>query len=307
MRAKISVVVPIDPRRKTGVVSSIKKQRDPSCIPILEAGPNTSTNRNRGAKKAKTPIIAFANMHTVLADNWSTKVIDFFEKHPEIDIVGGPHLTPKGETRFGKISGYVLGSMFGAAESSARYNVRKEILDADEKYFTAANLACKREVLEKVQFDESLYPGEDPNFIKDAVKAGFKVAYSPELITYQPRRAKLKDFVRQIFFYATARPKKETFKETLAMPSYLVPPLFVIYLAFLPTLFLLNLFFLAPLMLYLILDIWFSIYEGMKNRDLPAIFFLPFLFPIIHITYGLGFIYGFIEHIRKKPHYNPYQ
>ena len=307
MKPKISVVVPVDPKRKIDIVESIKRQRSPKCIAILESGPNASRNRNIGAKKAKTPVIAFANMHTMLADNWSSKVVEFFSKHPEIDIVGGPHLTPRNETFFGKISGYALGSIFGAAGSSARYNTKREILNADERFLTGANLACKRDVLKKIQFDEFLYPGEDPKFIKDSIEAGFKIAYSPEIIVYQSRRSNLKDFAKQIFYYATARPKKESFRETLSMPAFLVPTLFLFYVALLPALIFIDLLFLVPLTLYIVLSIVFSIYVGIKNRDFWAIFVLPTLFFTIHITYGYGFIYGFIEKIRKKVPYNPYQ
>ena len=58
---------------------------------------------------------------------------EFFKKHPEIDVVGGPHLTPKESSYFEKVSGYVLGSIFGAAGSSSRYATGKTTLDADEQ------------------------------------------------------------------------------------------------------------------------------------------------------------------------------
>ena len=233
-KAKISVVVPIDPRRPTEILASINSQKD-KCIPIFVAGFNASENRNKGAREARTDFVAYSNMHSHLADDWSTKVLEFFDRHPEIDIVGGPHLSLKDESFIGRVSGYALGSLFGAAEVSSRYNTKKENLNADEKHITTANLICRKSVIKKIKFDEKLYPGEDPQFIVDAKKNGFKVAYSPNIIVYQRRRDNLLGLAKQIFYYGTARPKKENFATTLTMPSFLVPSVFIIYIALLPT------------------------------------------------------------------------
>src|SRR3989344_2387543 len=131
MKNGISVIVPIPPASRMGgrqveILPSLKQNK---CIPILESGGTASENRNRGAKKAKTPLVAFANMHSILSKNWTSQVLNFFKKHPEIDMVGGPHLPTKDESYFGLVSSYALGSIFGAAEASARYSARKEMMD----------------------------------------------------------------------------------------------------------------------------------------------------------------------------------
>ena len=290
---EISIIIPVDSRRKIEALEGIKNQKV-KCVPIVEKESSASVNRNRGAKRVKTKWAAYINMHTVLADDWSEKAMEFFKKHPEIDMLGGPHLNPKEETFFGKISGYALGSVFGSSVSSFRYSAGKELLNANEEHLSGANLIFKSKILEKVQFDESLYPGEDPNFIKDAKKEGFKVAYSPNLKTFQRRRDNLKDFVKQIYYYGSARPNKEKFSETLKMPSYLVPPLFLSYLILLPLFLIISKWFLMPSILYGLLSIFFSAYESIKNKDSLTIFILPFIFLVIHLAYGAGFIMGLL-------------
>ncbi len=289
----ISIIIPVDPRRKIEALDSIKKQKI-KCIPIIEKESSASVNRNMGAKKVNTKWGAYINMHTILADDWSEKAIEFFKKHPEIDMVGGPHLNHEKETYFGKISGYALGSFFGSSSSSLRYNTGKEMLNADERHLTGANLMFKSKVLKKVQFDESLYPGEDPNFIKDAKKEGFKVAYSPDIRVFQRRRDNFMDFAKQIFYYGSARPNKEKFSETLKMPSYLVPPIFLIYLILIPLLLTFNKLFLIPLLLYAFLSIFFSAYECIKNKDFLSAPILPFIFLVMHLSYGAGFMKGLL-------------
>jgi succinoglycan biosynthesis protein ExoA len=181
---------------------------------------------------------------------------------------------------------------------------------------TSANLICRKKVLEKVKFDPKLFPGEDPKFISDAKKAGFRVAYNPDLIIYHRRRPDVKSLFKQIFNYGKVRPLKEKFSETLKMPFFLIPSLFLLYLAIvLVTLLVLitkkmigfqnlnlGIYFwiFLPLFLYIFLALCFALYDSTKNKDYKAILFLPFIYPIIHVSYGAGMIYGYLKKILKK-------
>ncbi len=287
----MSVVVPLGEKRDSGVIESLDKQ-DKKVAVFIEWGTNPSANRNRGIKKAKTEIVAFVDGHSRLPKNWSKKVCDFFNKYENISIVGGPQITPKNSTYFERSSGYALSSIFGAAGSSARYGGGKLILDADETKLTSANMACRKEVFQKVKFDENIYPGEDPKFVSDSKKNNFNVAYNPEMISYHKRRPNFLGFMKQIFNYGSARPKKESFLETLKHPSFLVPSAFFLYLLILYPLILLNVLFIIPFFLYSGINILFSAYESVKRRKIISIFLLPFLFLGIHLSYGSGFIFG---------------
>src|SRR3989338_3960692 len=288
---KLTIIIPLGKDRKLEALESIKRQTIP-VETIIERGANPSSNRNRGIKKAKSPLAGFINAHTILPEDWAARVVNFFESHPEIDVVGGPQLTPKNESFIGKASGYALSSVFGAAVASARYKPQKIMFDADERILTSANLACRKKVFKKINFDESLYPGEDPKFISDAKRSGFKIAYSPEIYVYHRRRASIREFARQIFNYGVTRPKKESFKETLKHPSFLIPPIFTIYIPLSLILYNFNTLFAYPLILYAVTNILFSLYECIKNKDIKVLPVLPLLFFIIHISYGIGFIYG---------------
>jgi len=294
MKPKISIIIPIGGGKKLEALESVKAQGKDVEV-IIEKGLNPSANRNRGVKKAKGDLIAFINGHTILTKDWAKQVLEFFGKYKEIDVVGGPQLTPEDEGYFGRISGYALSSRFGAAGASNRYGGKEIIMDADEMLLTSANLICRKSVLDKVKFDETLYPGEDPKFIADSKKNGFKVAYSPEIEVSHRRRDNIKDFSKQIFMYGKTRPQKEGLGETMKHPSFLVPSAFVIYLILLAPLILISSWFLIPGVLYLALSVLFAIVSGIKNKSLGAIFILPFLFFTIHITYGLGFLYGMFK------------
>lgn len=301
---KFSLVIPLAPERNAEILNSIKELDYPKSKfhVIVIKGKNPSDNRNKGAEKAKGEIIIFLDDDAVLDKGYLKNAEEFFERHKEINVVGGPQLTPKDEKGFAKISGYALSSKFGAWKLSNRYSGEKEKLDADETALTSANLLCKKEVIKKVQFDPRLFPGEDPKFIEDAKKQGFKVAYSPNIILYHRRRASIKDLIKQIFNYGKVRPAKESFIETIKKPFFLAPSLFVLYLLILISFSFINFskILFLPLLFYISLAIFFSIFDSAKNKDYKAILFLPFIYPIIHISYGIGMICGFIKKVFKS-------
>ncbi len=290
-RAQITVVVPLGEKSEDDVISSIKNQEEKVKM-VIEIGPNPPQNRNRGMKRASTPLIAFVNGHTILPSDWSRKIRLFFERYSSTDIVGGPQLTHPEETYFGKVSGYALASLFGSAESSTRYIPRRTLSESDERYLTSANLICRKHVFDSVLFDETLYPGEDPKFIADAKKAGFRIIYNPEIQVYNKRRKNIRELSRQIFTYGKTRSQQRDLSRMIRQPSFIVPSILVLYLILFGFLASVHKVFVIPLGLYIVLTIFFSLYEGMKYRHLRAFFNLPFIFFSIHVAYGIGFLYG---------------
>ncbi|MCW8965857.1 MAG: glycosyltransferase [Candidatus Pacearchaeota archaeon] len=305
---KFSLVIPVAPDRNAPIIESIKKldyPKDEFHIVVVK-GLNPSENRNKGASKSKGDIICFLDDDATLPSNYLKKAKDFFDKYNEIDVVGGPQLSPLNEKGFAKISGYALSSILGSASSSSRYKRNKLNLNTDEKSLTSANLFVKKEVMDKIKFDPSLWPGEDPKFIEDAKKEKFKVAYSPDLIMYHMRRPTPRQMMKQIFNYGRVRPVKESFFETLKKPQFIVPSFAIIYalsyfiaiilnpqlisgLIF-NNLFSINFLLVLPFVLYAFLVILFSFYESIKHKDLKAIFILPFVYFMIHMSYGFGII-----------------
>jgi hypothetical protein len=285
----ITIVVPLAPSLEV-TKYSLNVPKEVKLITVR--GLNPSENRNKGIKKAKTPLVAFINGHTIISDDWKKNVELFFKEHPEVDIVGGPQHTWAEDNGFARASGYAMSSLFGAGGVRGRYSGTKVIFDADETHLTSANLICRKKVFDKIKFDETLYPGEDPKFISDAKKAGFKIAYSPDIIVYNRRRETPASLMKQVYEYGKTRPRKEYLTETITKhPFFIIPSLFVLYLVFLPLFLLINvlifqnayaILILSPLILYLILNFFFSV----GNPLLFAIF------PIIHVSYGIGFLYG---------------
>lgn len=294
---RISVVIPASNDCKINALDSLKSQEKKPFEVLVERGDNTSRNRNNGIRKARGDLIAFANAHSVFPQDWTRNIEEFFSLYPQIEIVGGPQLTPKENGFFGKVSGVALSSMFGAANVRSRYSAGQMNLNANEEDITSANLICKKNVFEKVLFDEKIYPGEDPKFISDAKKANISIAYSPKIINYNKRRDNLHGMIKQMFNYGRMRPRKEKLRETLKHPLFLVPSLFVVYLFFLisSSIFYNQIIFFIPLIIYLILDLIFSLIGFVKIKKVRSLFYLLVIYPSIHISYGIGLIWGIFK------------
>ena len=318
---KFSIVITYyPPGKKPEVLDSIKKidfpKKDYEILDLPGTG-SPSIYRNKGADKGKAKIIVFIDDDAIAHKDLLKNAEKFFKEHPETDIVGGPQLTPFDEKGFAKISGYALSSKFGGWNTSSRYSKKKLNLNADDTYLTTAIMSCRKDVFKKIRLDEDLFPGEDSKFVKEAKEAGLKVAYCPDLIVYHRRRPTLKKFIKQIFSYGKVGTSRESPAELIKRPFFLVPSLFLIYLADIillgianplllrniPGIFfgdfsLISLFF-VPLLLYLFLDLLFSIYESLKNKNIFTAFPLFFIFPILHLSYGAGMLCGFFKREKK--------
>jgi hypothetical protein len=297
---KISVVIPASKDAKIEALESLNSQEKKVFEIIVERGTNTSRNRNNGIKKSRGDLVAFVNAHTILRKDWTRKIEEFFRENKNIDIVGGPQLTPVQNSLFGKSSGVALTSIFGAANLRNRYSIGKLKIPAEEEDLTSANLICKRKVFEKVLFDESIYPGEDPKFISDSKKNNMQIAYSPEIVSYNKRRDSLNGLIKQMFNYGRMRPKKEKIIETIKHPLFLIPSFFVLYLIFFGLFCLFNknslllIISSVPFVTYLFLDLIFSILGFIRIKKVFGLFYLMIIYPAIHISYGLGLLRGFL-------------
>ena len=298
---KFSLIIPVAPYRNCEIMDSIKKLDYPKkeCEVITEYGYNPSDNRNRAIKKSKGKYLVFLDDDGILEKDYLKQAEKFLKKHPDVDIVGGPQLTPPSDRYFAKTSGYVMSSWFGTYTMSSRYSKREENLDADEYSLTSANCIAKREVFKKIKpFDPRLFPGEDPELYARAKKAGFKLAYTPQLIMYHRRRPTFFQYCKQFFKYGFVRMRKEKINKTpvlMVNPVFFIPSFFVLYLATLPLWLALHPIFLWPLIMYGILILCFSVYEVHSHSDWKALPVLPFLYLSMHVAYGLGMLYSLIK------------
>ncbi|MBR2109539.1 MAG: glycosyltransferase family 2 protein [Ruminococcus sp.] len=158
--------------------------------------------------------------------------------------------------------------------------------------------AYRRRVFDKVGlFNENLVRTEDNEIHYRMKKAGFKICFNPEIISYQHTRNNLKGMIKQK--YGNGRWIGLTLSVAPKCLSYyhFVPFLFVVSLIFCTIFALLG----FPLLIEILL-LLYSMFDFVNTvscftmRDIkPHFFLLPLLFPIMHLAYGFGTLMGVLQ------------
>ena len=184
-------------------------------------------------------------------------------------------------------------SLFGSSVASYRRPpTQKEYLDS------LFHAAYRREVIQKVGgFNENLGRTEDNEFHYRIRKAGYKLCCCPDIISYQHSRNNLKDMIRQK--YSNGRWIGLTLSECPGCLSYFHFAPFALVMMIILCSIIAVLGF--PILLYTLLIVYgmFDIVNAvgcftMKNLQ-PQFALLPIIFPILHVSYGVGTIVGLIQ------------
>ncbi|MFH2144435.1 MAG: glycosyltransferase, partial [Candidatus Omnitrophota bacterium] len=245
--------------------------------------------RNTLIKYACGEVVYFLDDDVLVAKDSFSVLRRNMEKHKDVDIMGGPNLTPPGSGCFQIAQGAVLGSFFGTLWMSKRYNSFGKSIFADERALILCNLAFRRRVFEKNKlfFNGSIVCAEENLLLQQLMDAGCKAMHIPELIVYHERRNTYDAFCRQIFIYGKGRAQAIFCRPQVTNMIYVIPSLFVVYLLLLcwPPFAITKM----PLYGYGIFTVFAAITLIFKAGFNVFLFGL-ILFPTIHIAYGMGFI-----------------
>ena len=182
-------------------------------------------------------------------------------------------------------------SMFGSSIAPYRRQQGKT-------YVNSLFHGCyRREVFDKIGlFNENLTRTEDNEIHYRMQKAGFKLCFNPEIISYQHTRSSLKGMIKQK--YANGKWIGLTTSVSPRCLSYyhFVPFLFVCALIFCSIFYLCGfpLLFEVLILLYSMFDFVNTVSCFTMREIQPQFFLLPLLFPLLHITYGVGTIVGIV-------------
>ncbi|GMU95350.1 MULTISPECIES: glycosyltransferase [Ignavibacterium] len=173
---------------------------------------------NIGLKEAKGKYILLINPDTLVAEDTFTKLIEFFESHPDAGMVGCKILNPDGTlqlacrrsfpgpwTSFTKVTG--LSSLFPKSKLFARYNLT--YLDENQTYevdaISGSFMMLRKDVYDKVGgFDEQFFMyGEDLDLCYRIQKAGYKIYYvhTTQIIHYKGESTKRSSLDETKVFY----------------------------------------------------------------------------------------------------------
>ncbi len=239
---------------------------------------------NIGLKASTGKIIVRLDAHTIYSNDYFEKIIETFEK-TGADIVGGP-MNPIGKTVIQKAIAYATSGWFGIGNSKF-HNINFSGF-VDSVYLGA----WKREIFNDVgYFDEQMVRNQDDEFHYRAKSKGKTIYLNSEIkSTYFPRSS-YKTLFSQYFQYGLYKPLVIKKIKSEVKLRHLIPLFFVLYLISLIGVIKFP-FLLLPLVLYLLIDIYCSF---VNNQPLVVKFATLLIYPILHLSYGLGFLLGLFK------------
>ena len=270
-------------------------------IPTGKASPGRK--RNIGTMQSSGKILAFIDDDAYPRFDWIKNAVKYLNEQ-KIAAVGGPGITPPEDNEMQKVSGYIYAS-FLMGNLRKRY---KNVKPRESDDIHSCNFVAKRDVIEKVKWNEEYWPGEDTLMCLGIKNLGFKMLEAPSVVVYHHRRPLFRSHLRQVFQFGLHRGfffKK--FPENSRKLIYALPSLLVtVMIAFISSVILAldNWFFsmLSTLIgIVILLYLIVAFIAALEQTRKPKLLFLTWVGIILtHNTYGVGFLKGIIQRDIRK-------
>jgi len=258
---------------------------------------NTPSALNIGIKASTAKTIIRLDAHTTYSKDYFEKCVKYIDEY-EADNVGGVIVpSPRVDSLVAKAISVSLSSPFGVGLSRFRLGVTKPT-EVDTVPF-----GCfRRSLFEKIGFfNEDVPRNEDIDLNHRIKKNGGKIMLFPDIVSYYYPRSTLSQFWTHnshngwTIIRAAAQ---QNFRFSL---RHILPLFFVLSLIVLigaAFVYQSAIWALAGvIMVYLSMNIFESIRVGIQKKDLRLIILLPFIYSLLHISYGLGSLKGIVDYI----------
>lgn len=236
---------------------------------------------NLGIKSSTGDPIIRLDAHTEYEPDYFEKILETFNKSGA-DVVGGP-MRPVGRTNFQKTVAMATSTVFGVGDSK----IHKENYEgySDHVYLGA----WRRQLFSDVGlFDEQLTRNQDDELHYRAKSCGKKIYLNSEIKSYYYPRDSYSKLIKQYFQYGFFKPIVMIKVKSEIKIRHIIPSIFGIYVLSLPLSYL-NIFYLIPLVAYVIFDAYYSIQLTGNIRTKMHAFLV---YPALHLSYGLGVVSG---------------
>lgn len=256
---------------------------------------STPHGLNLGIKKSNSEIIVILGAHAEISTNFFSECINGLKSDVSIGCIGGPIENVYDDDK-GKIISWAVSSPFGVGNAYFRTGSKSGFVD------TVAFGAYKKEVFIKIGlFDEELIRNQDDEFNYRVKKAGYKIFLNEKIRVLYYVRSSFHKLSKQYFQYGYWKIYVNKKHKTVTTFRQIIPIFFVLFLLlwaitfFIDSIFLF--FFTALFIFYLLLSVF---YASAKTKNFLEIIKMMFVFSILHISYGLGYLFGILDFILLK-------
>lgn len=252
---------------------------------------------NIGIAQASGDIVVRVDGHCEIAPDYVSRCVEHLLADG-VEAVGGP-IETVGETDAAQAIALAMSSWFGVGGSAFR-----TVKDRPALVETVAFPAYRRQTLERLgPFDEQLVRNQDDEYNYRLLKDGGRILLSPDIRSRYYSRSGLRSLWRQYYQYGYWKVRVMQKHPRQMRWRQFVPPAFVAGLMGSSAL---GLFFrpfrrlgLWIIGLYLAANLLASLSLGREHggQHIPR---LLIIHPILHLSYGLGFLVGLVSFFKPR-------
>lgn len=253
---------------------------------------------NLGIHASKADYIQIVGARHILSADYIQKALDVLATKPDVWCVGGK-LINQYVNKTGEIISKAMSTSFGMGLGNFRTLAKSGYTD------TVTSPMYPFWVFEKIGFfDEQLIRNQDDDFNFRVIKAGGKIYFENDISLKYYVRGNFKGLYRQFFQYGYWKVFVNQKHKAVTTLRQLVPPLFVFFIfTSILVSFLHPLLGILSVIIYMIYILMALMVGFKKGSSFSESIKISITFPILHFSYGLGYLKGIFEFIvfRKKP------
>ncbi|MES2800225.1 MAG: glycosyltransferase family 2 protein [Bacteroidota bacterium] len=258
---------------------------------------------NLGIRAHDFDFVQIIGARHIISKSYIQKCFNILQNDPSIYCVGGA-VQNHYLNETGKLIAMAMSTSLGMGLGNFRTKMESGFVD------TVGTPMYPKKVFEEVgYFDEELIRNQDDEFNFRVTKVGGKIFFEASIFLKYYVRGSFQNLWKQFYQYGYWKVYVNQKHKAVTTYRQLVPPAFVAYLLLTCLSFVFGLkiggLFMLPIVLYLTLAAYVAM--DLKSKDAKVSFFALFqTFPILHISYGLGYLKGIWDFmlLSKKPSEN---
>jgi glycosyltransferase involved in cell wall biosynthesis len=254
----------------------------------------TPVAMNIGIQSAKGSIVMRMDAHTVYPTNYISKLVEWLIRSKADNVGGISIVRPANQSPKAQAIAYALSHPWGVGNSHFRIGA------AEPKWVDTVPFGCYwREVFDKIgKYNEALVRNQDDELNHRLIKQGGRILLVPEITSFYTARESLKKVWTMFYQYGYFKPLAARSVGTVMTARQLIPSIFLLCLG-LAALFAawsdsMAVVFKAIVIVYAVIDFAVAFRAGLE-RGLHCGLWLLVVFPIVHLSYGIGYLRGLLD------------
>lgn len=251
----------------------------------LEARVSPAAARNVGLENVESSWVFFMDDDVTLPENYFKQFEILVAEHPDIDVWGGPNLTPPGKRVFD--GGWYTENVLITGPIAYRYKMAGRRFSSGHQFnLMLCNLFMKAHCLKSRGFLSFFKTAEENELLYYITSQGWKMASSDSLFVWHERRSNPVHFLIQIFYYGYGR------GQLLFHSSWKLQKIFILPPVLFATLIGLSMFYLKELGFVILL--WLACLQAQFFVRYGKLSLLPVVLPLaIWTSYICGIFRGY--------------